>query len=125
MMNNIKLCYVLFDRDEIANRILKYSEMNNPKKVIESFLDSSDPNVRIAAKNLLDSGFLNYFPLFVASIIAQESQFREDDNAVFGVNGKGVMQLTKSLTDDMIENPGLFNDNFIKRLKKDYNINMS
>lgn len=120
MMNNPDLCRTTDDKNRIVDRIMKYAELNNPRDLIEEYTKSSDARVREAAQNLLNSTFLDYFPTFVASIIAQESQFRETDNdpqtGVFTNSGKGVMQLTSAVAGEIVANPGHFNDDFIKRL---------
>lgn len=125
MMDNGDLCWVDKDKDKILDRIMKYAKLNNPEKKIERFLKSDNPKVRQAAQNLKNSTFLDYFPVFVASIIAQESQFRETDNdpdnGVFTTNGKGVMQITRSLTNDIFDRPNAFDKNFIDRLNNYYN----
>ena len=125
MMDNGDLCRTDTDKKIIIDRIMKYAKLNNPEKMIARFLKSENPKVRQAAQNLKNSTFLDYFPIFVASIIAQESQFRETDNnpktGVFTVNGKGVMQITRSLAQDIYDRPQTFDENFLKRLEKIYN----
>ena len=122
MMNDPKLCRTTDDRKRIVDRIMKYAKLNNPTDLIKEYTKSSDERVRQAAQHLLDSTFLDYFPIFVASIIAQESQFREtDDNPKTGVfigNGKGVMQITSAVPDEIASKPGHFSSDFIKRLSK-------
>ena len=108
------------DKDKILERIMKYAKLNNPEKMIERFLNSKNPKVREAAKNLKDSTFLDYFPVFVAAIIAQESQFRETDSNVFTENGKGVMQITEGFIKDIFDRPNTFDKNFLDRLKNVY-----
>lgn len=126
MMSDPKLCRTTDDRNRIVDRIMKYAKLNNPTDLIKEFTKSSDARVKQAAQHLLDSTFLDYFPTFVASIIAQESQFRETDTdpktGIFTNNGQGVMQLTGAVASEIATNPGHFDDNFIKRLKEYCNI---
>ena len=126
MMDNSDYCRTSDDKKRIVDRIMKYSELNNPTDMIKEFTKSSDARVRRAAQNLLNSTFLDYFPIFVASIIAQESQFREtDDNPKTGVftgNGKGVMQITSAVANEIAANPRHFSSDFIKRLSKYCNV---
>ncbi len=121
MMSNKKLCWTDEDRNEIFNKIMKYATLNNPKSMIEDIAKTSKtPAIKSSAQKLLKSNYLDYFPIFVASIVAQESQFREFDDKVFSKNGQGVMQLTKVLIDDMYKNPGMFDDEFIDRVHSEY-----
>lgn len=121
MMSKSELCWTDEDRNEIFNKIMKYATENNPKDMIEQIVKTSKtPSIKSAAQRLLNSKYLDYFPIFVASIIAQESQFREFDDKVFTENGQGVMQLTKVLIDDMYKNPGMFDDDFIDRVQAQY-----
>ncbi len=121
MMSKSDLCRTDEDRNEIFNKIMKYSKANNPKSLISDIAkNSKNSAIKSAAQNLLKSNYLDYFPIFVASIIAQESQFREFDEQVFSVNGQGIMQLTKILINDIYKNPGTYDDNFIDRIKNSY-----
>ncbi len=127
IMSNSDLCYVDKNKNEIKNRIMEYAKLNNPTEMVKGFLNDSNPKVREAAQHLLDSTFLDYFPVFVASIIAQESQFRETDSKVFSENGQGVMQITSALTADIFT-PGrqkAFGKEFMDRLKNSYHCNDS
>ncbi len=117
MMNDPNLCKITENKDKVLEKIMIYSKLNNPTNMVKEYLKDSNPTVREAAQNLLNSTFLDYFPLYVACIIAQESQFRETDAKVFSPNGQGVMQITKSLTKDIVERPKTFGEDFIKRLK--------
>lgn len=129
MMSRDDLCWVDKDKAKIVDRIMKYAKLNNPEKIIDKFLKSDNPKVRQAAQNLKNSTFLDYFPVFVASIIAQESQFRETDNnpesGIFTKNGKGVMQITKTMVQDVFDRPYVFDKGFLERLKTTYNLNDS
>ena len=124
MMSNKDLCCTDEDRNEIFNKIMKYSTLNNPKSMIEDIAKTSKtPAIKSSAQKLLKSKYLDYFPIFVASIVAQETQFRQFDdgkNGVFTENGKGVMQLTRRLLEDMYQRPGIFDDAFIERIKEKY-----
>ena len=121
MMSKSDLCRTDEDRNEIFNKIMKYATLNNPKPMIEDIANTSNtPLIKSSAQKLLKSNYLDYFPIFVASIVAQESQFREFDDKVFSKNGQGVMQLTKVLIDDMYKNPGMFDDEFIDRVQAEY-----
>ena len=110
------------NKDKITEKIMKYAKLNNPAEMVKSYLKDSNPQVRQAAQNLINSTYLDYFPIYVACIIAQESKFLEVDDSIFSPNGQGVMQVTKSLTDDIVERPKIFGDAFIERLKQ-YNCN--
>ena len=121
MMDNPEICRAdKKDKEKIINRIMKYAKLNNPEKMINRFLKSKNPKVREAARNLKDSTFLDYFPVFAAAIIAQESKFMETDSEVFSENGRGVMQITESFTQDIFDRPNTFDKDFLKRLKETY-----
>lgn len=117
MMNDPQLCRITENKDKVLEKIMRYAKLNNPTNMVKEYLKDSNPTVRKAAQNLLNSTYLDYFPLYVACIIAQESQFRETDAKVFSSNGQGVMQITRSLTSDIVERPKTFGEDFIKRLK--------
>ena len=121
MMSKSDLCRTDEDRNEIFNKIMKYSKVNNPKSMISEIVkNSKNLAIKSAAQKLLQSNYLDYFPIFVASIVAQESQFREFDDNVFTDNGQGVMQLTKVLINDMYAHPGMYDDEFIERVHSEY-----
>lgn len=121
IMSDPKLCWTTADREKIISKIMKYAKKTNPKALIKEKLKSNNEMDRTIAKKLLESNFLEYYPLFVACIIAQESQFREKDAAVFTANGQGVMQITEILTQDMFNNPKAFDTEFINYIKDNYN----
>ena len=96
MMNDPKLCRTTDDRKRIVDRIMKYAKLNNPTDLIKEYTKSSDERVR-----------------------------ETDDNPKTGVfigNGKGVMQITSAVPDEIASNPGHFSSDFIKRLKGHCNI---
>ena len=120
MLSDSKLCYSTGDLDAVIDNIMKYANEYNPKKSLEGFTNINNKNVKKIVQNLLDSKLLDYYPIFLASVIAQESQFREQDDKVFTNNGKGVMQITRALIDDMYNRSGLYNDEFIEAIKTEY-----
>jgi hypothetical protein len=126
MMSDPKQCKISKDKDKVLERIMQYAELNNPKDMVKEYLKDGNPTVRKAAQNLLNSTFLDYYPIFVAGIIAQETQFRETDDDIFTKRGQGVMQITGSLISDIAERPKTYGEDFIKRLSKyGYNMNDS
>ncbi|MCM1266225.1 MAG: hypothetical protein NC200_08515, partial [Candidatus Gastranaerophilales bacterium] len=121
MTDNPKLYRTNADKEKLAEHIMEWSEKNNPTKMISEIAKSSkNPKIKQAAQKLLNSKILDYFPIFAASIIAQESQFREFDEDVFTKNGQGLMQVTQKMLDDIYANPGAYDDNFIKHVKGNY-----
>ena len=120
IMSDDTLCRTSDDKEKIIESIMKYSSLNNPKSFLESVLASehTSPQIKSASNKLLASKYLDYYPIFVASIISQESQFREFDKEVFSENGQGVMQVTGTLIDDIYHHPSRFDDDFIKRNTK-------
>ena len=118
MVSSWRYSFAFRDRDKIVDKIMTYADLNSPKKMVAEYAKSSDPRVREAAQNLLDSSFLDYYPIFVAAVISKESQFSETADRVFKNNGKGVMQLTASVADDIAKNPDNYDKDFIARLSK-------
>lgn len=121
MMSDSDLCRTDKDKNELLEKIMKLSSKYNPKGYLENIVKNSQtPATKKAATMLLNSNFLDYYPIYIASIIAQESQFRESDSAVFTSNGQGIMQLTSSMISDMYKRPGSYDDGFMKNIMKNY-----
>ena len=118
MMNDIKYCHAITNKDKIIDKIMTYADLNSPKKMVLEYTKSQDPRVRKAAQNLLDSTLLDYFPIFVAAIISKESKFLETADKIFKDNGKGVMQITSSVAENIAKNPEQYDKAFIERLSK-------
>jgi len=109
------------DAQAIMDKIFEYSNKYNPKEMLTNIIKTTkDETLKQVAKKLIESNFLDYYPIFVASIIAQESQFRETDDDIFTKNGQGVMQITEVLLDDMYQNSSFFDDNFINKITSEY-----
>jgi len=121
ILSDPKLCYSTEDLNPIIDKIMKYSEMYNPKEALLKSLESNNSSKsKKIMKELLDSKFLDYYPIYIASLIGQESQFREQDEKVFTKNGQGVMQVTQTIVDDIFNRPGLFDNDFILEIKSKY-----
>lgn len=122
IMSNPEDCRTDDDKYDLINRIIKIGNQNNPKKILSDIIkNTKDKKVKKKAQALLNSKIISdYFPTFVASIIAQESQFRGTDDAVFTPNGQGMMQLTKVGVNNIFHNPANYDKDFIKRIKKNH-----
>ena len=84
------------DKYELMNLIYQDAVTYTPEKMLKSLKKNTDnPKIKQMISKLQSSKFLEYYPIYVASIIAQESQFRTNDSAIFTQNGQGIMQLTK------------------------------
>lgn len=65
---------------------------------------------------------LDYYPTYVASIIAQESQFRTNDPTIFGENGRGMMQITGGAITEIYNNPSQFDDDYTDELVESFEL---
>lgn len=120
---NEKLCFSTDDLNVVIKNIMKYAQQNNPKDFIIENSKSDNKKVSELAQQVIDSKFLDYYPVFVASIIAEETQFRETNNEhgkIYTSNGRGAMQLTKAISDDIFKNPNFFDKEFVLRIKNNY-----
>lgn len=121
MMTDSDLCRTNEDKNGLFEQIMNLSSKYNPKEYLENIVkNSKTKSIKNAANKLLKSGFLDYYPIYVASIIAQESQFREFDDEIFTKNGQGLMQLTGRLLNDMYGRPGAFDREFMDELMEEY-----
>lgn len=122
IMANPNECRTDDDKYDLINKIIEYSNQNNPQRTLKNIIATTkDPKIKHDAKMLLNSKMItDYFPTYVASIIAQESQFRGKDDAVYKNNGQGMMQLTKRGIEDIYVNPENYNSAFVKEITSKY-----
>lgn len=94
--------------DDIANKIIKYANANNPKADLEEYAANSEKErLRTLAQQMLDEGFADNFSVFAASIIAKESKFLEKSTLLHNINsrnGQGIFQLTSTIVKDLWDN---------------------
>lgn len=118
MMADPDLCWTGADKNELANNIIKYANKINFAGMIDNYAkNAKSSKIRAAAKSLKDAKYPDYFPIYMAAIISKESRFREFDDAIFTNNGQGVMQLTKTLLEDMHLHSSRFDDEFMDYLE--------
>lgn len=127
--NNTLSVYSADDFNAMAEKIIYYANKYRPEDVLGAYSNSSNSAVKKLANGLLKSGLLDYWPIYVASIVAQETGFRESDNpdikkgsikSIYTGNGRGVMQLTLKAITEMYANPQKFDEELINRIKKEY-----
>ena len=117
MMSDPDLCWTGADKNELANRIISIANKIDFSGMVDEYAKNAKSyKIRNAAKSLQKSKYPDYFPIFMAAIISKESRFREFDDAIFTKNGQGVMQLTKTLLEDIHLYPSRFDDDFIEHL---------
>ena len=123
MMADPVLCRTDGDKYELANLIYQDAVTYSPEKMIKSIKKTSDnPQIKQMISKLEKSKYFEYYPIYVASIIAQESQFRTTDKAVFTKNGQGIMQLTQNRVSDIYNNPFLYDDDYTDELVAEFEL---
>ena len=117
MMADPDLCWTGADKNELANSIIKYANKVNFGEMIDNLSrTASNSKIKSAARTLKNSGYADYFPIFMAAIISHETQFREFNDNIFTKNGRGIMQLTPAMMQDMFANQSMFDDEFMSHL---------
>ena len=67
MMTDSKLCRTNEDKNALFEKIMKLSAKYNPKEFLENVAENSKTkSIKNAANKLLKSGFLDYYPIYVA-----------------------------------------------------------
>lgn len=111
------------DKYELMNLIYQDAVTYTPEKMLKSIKkDTDNPKIKQMISKLQNSKYLEYYPIYVASIIAQESQFRTNDSAIFTQNGQGIMQLTKNRISDIYNNPFLYDDDYTDELVESFEL---
>ena len=122
MMADTDLCRTDEDKYELANLIYQDAVTYTPEKMLKIIQTKTDnPLIKQTISKLIKSKYLEYYPIYVASIIAQESQFRSND-AVFSENGQGIMQLTQNRISDIYNNPFLYDDDYTDELVEEFEL---
>lgn len=112
--------YDYTDKYRQLNDMMYYIQKNNPREMLSGIAnDSNNPKAKMA-RNLLESSYLDHYPIFVASLISQESRYGEHHEQLYTVNGQGPMQLTKIMIEDMYNRPGFYDKETIEHLKQTY-----
>ena len=119
MLSDSSLCYSREDLEKVVENIMTYANNYNPRKTLEE-ISISNSKTEDLVKSLTDSELLDYYPIFVASIISQETRFLEKGSDIFDAHGNGVMQITQSIVDDMYINSWKYDTDFIEELKTQY-----
>lgn len=124
MMADSKLCYnKKDDKYELMNLIYQDAVTYSPEKMLKTIeANSTNPQIKQMVSKLKNSKFLEYYPIYVASIIAQESQFRTSDTKVFTENGQGIMQITQNRISDIYNNPYLYDDDYTDELVESFEL---
>lgn len=107
------------DLNAVAEKIIYYANKYRPEDSIKQYINSSNPDIRALVNNLLSSEMLDYWPIFVAGIISQETGFRETGD-IYHDWGNGVMQLTKTMIKEMYATPENFDEEKINQIKSEY-----
>lgn len=119
MLSNKNICYSREDLDKVIDNIMKYANKYNPRKSLEE-ININNSETKDLVKSLVDSDLLDYYPIFVASIISHETQFLEKGDDIFDGDGRGIMQVTQYIVDDMYKNSGKYDTDFVKKIKSQY-----
>ena len=124
MMADPKECYnKKDDKYELLNLIYQDAVTYSPEKMLDNIYKTTDsPLTKQTISKLKKSKYLEYYPIYVASIIAQESQFLTNDKSIFTKNGQGIMQLTKNRIGDMYNNPFLYDDDYTDELVESFEL---
>ena len=123
MMTDPALCRTSGDKYEITNLIYQDAVTYSPEKMLKSLNKNTDsPKIKQMISKLQKSKYFEYYPIYVASIIAQESQFRTNDKEIFTQNGQGMMQLTKNRVGDIYNNPFLYDDDYTDELVESFEL---
>ncbi len=119
MLSDSSLCYSREDLSKVIDNIMKYSNKYNPKDRLGEMV-IENKKAKDVIDSLLDSNYLDYYPIFAAAIISHETQFLEQGDDIFDEHGRGVMQITEKIAEDMYKTPNDFNEDFVKKIKLKY-----